>query len=143
MLTTMLAGSCLAFARFMFPRILFEPKTIFKAGFIPDYPIGTVSEKYLSSQQVWIVRTEDGLYALLAVCTHLGCTPKWLEAENKFRCPCHGSGFRRDGANFEGPAPKALERVKIALDEDGQLFVDKSQKFYFEKEEWDTSLLRV
>ena len=62
------------------------------------------------------------------MCTHLGCTPRWLVAENKFKCPCHGSGFHKNGINFEGPAPRPLERFKITLAEDGQLVVDKSVK---------------
>ena len=67
---------------------------------------------------VWIVRTPEdieqhasGFYSLSVTCTHLGCTPNYLSAENKFKCPCHGSGFRTTGVNFEGPAPRPLERV--------------------------------
>ena len=145
MIISMLLGSAIAFTRFMFPRVLFEPKTTFKAGFPDEYPVGTVSEKYKEPQAVWIIRTEEGLYALLARCTHLGCTPRWLEAENKFKCPCHGSGFHRDGVNFEGPAPRALERLKISLSDEGELVIDKSVKYFFEKGEWEKSdaLLKV
>ena len=137
MILSMIFGSLIAFTRFMFPRVLFEPKTTFKAGFPDEYPVGTVSEKYKESQGVWIVRTEEGFYSLLARCTHLGCTPRWLEAENKFKCPCHGSGFYRDGINFEGPAPRALERLKISLSDDGELLIEKSVKFIFEEGEWE------
>lgn len=122
--------------RFFFPRVLFEASPVFKAGYPDEYMIGEVSSKYLKSKQIWIVRDETGFYALSAICTHLGCTPRWLEAEKKFKCPCHGSGFHPSGINFEGPAPRPLERVKIALDETGQLVVDKSVKFLFEKGEW-------
>jgi cytochrome b6-f complex iron-sulfur subunit len=132
-------GSITAFVRFMFPRILFEPSSMFKAGPPDEYSIGEVSEKYLSDQGVWIVREEDGFYALLAKCTHLGCTPRWLQAENKFKCPCHGSGFSKAGVNFEGPAPRALERLLISLGEDGRLIVDKSRTFQYEKGEWNKS----
>ena len=62
--------------------------------------------------------------------------PRWLVAENKFKCPCHGSGFYRTGINFEGPAPRPLERLKIALSDDGQIVIDKSVKFLFEKGQW-------
>lgn len=122
--------------RFFFPRILFEMSPIFKAGSRDEYALGEVSSKWLKSKQVWIVREESEIYALYAVCTHLGCTPRWLETENRFKCPCHGSGFHRSGLNFEGPAPRPLERVKITLDENGQLVVDKSVKFFYEKGEW-------
>ena len=104
-LGTMLAGTL----RFMIPRVLFEPPTAFKAGFPTDFTIGEVSEKFKKSYRVWIVRSEEGIYALYAVCTHLGCTPRWLGPESKFKCPCHGSGFYKEGINFEGPAPRPLD----------------------------------
>ncbi len=45
----------------------------------------------------------------------------------KFKCPCHGSGFRITGINFEGPAPRPLERYAVRLAEDGQIEVDRSR----------------
>ena len=100
-----------------------------KPGSFPTTRIGEVSEKYKQDQRVWIVREETGIYAIFAKCTHLGCTPRWLTTENKFKCPCHGSGFFKSGLNFEGPAPRPLDRFKIAVGEDGQLVVDKGQVF--------------
>ena len=76
------------------------------------------------------------VYALASVCTHPGCTPSWLDGEQKFKCPCHGSGFYITGINFEGPAPRPLERVGIRLAEDGMLEVDKSVKFQEEMGQW-------
>ena len=128
--------SLLAAVRSAFPRILFQPPSTFKAGLPSDFTIGEVSEKFKKDQRVWIIRTEEGLYALFAKCTHLGCTPRWLAAENKFKCPCHGSGYYKDGVNFEGPAPRPLERFRIALAEDGQLVVDKSVVYRFERGDW-------
>jgi len=116
--------------------VLFTPPSTFKAGLPTDYAIGEVSEKFKKDQRVWIIRTEVGLYALFAKCTHLGCTPRWLAAENKFKCPCHGSGFYKTGVNFEGPAPRPLERLRITRAEDGQLLIDKSVKYLYEKGEW-------
>ena len=121
--------------RLMFPRVLFEPPSSFKAGNKADYTVG-VSEKYTPENRVWIVRESDYMFALIAVCTHLGCTPRWLSLEEKFKCPCHGSGFKRDGINFEGPAPRPLERAKIYIGDDGQIVVDKSVQFRWEKGEW-------
>ena len=133
---TVLGVSSLAFLRFMFPRVLFEPPSTFKAGYPDEYQVGTVSEKFKDTKRVWIARDEAGFYAILAICTHLGCTPRWLDAQSKFKCPCHGSGFTRDGVNFEGPAPRPLERVKIAFADDGQLLIDKAQRFRQELGEW-------
>ncbi len=131
-----LGVALLGFVRFLFPRVLFEPPAEFKAGSPADYAVGAVDTRWVISQRVWIIREEQGFYSLLAVCTHLGCTPKWLASENKFKCPCHGSGFYKSGVNFEGPAPRPLERVKIVLAEDGQILIDKGTTFRQEKGEW-------
>jgi cytochrome b6-f complex iron-sulfur subunit len=128
--------SLLAFVRSAFPRVLFTPPSTFKAGVPSDYTIGEVSEKYKQEHRVWIIREPDGFYALFAKCTHLGCTPRWLKVEEKFKCPCHGSGFRPTGINFEGPAPRPLERNRIVLAEDGQILIDKSRKFQYELGQW-------
>jgi cytochrome b6-f complex iron-sulfur subunit len=137
--------SLLGFLRSAFPRVLFTPPSTFKAGLPSDYTVGEISEKYKQEHRVWIVREEKGIYALFAKCTHLGCTPRWLKVEDKFKCPCHGSGFRKSGVNFEGPAPRALERFRIALADDGQLLVDMSVVYRYEKGDWDKpgAFLRV
>ncbi len=125
--------------RYLFPNVLYEPPSSFKAGLPSDYAIGEVDERWKEKYGVWIIRNEKILFALSTICTHLGCTPNWLPAEDKYKCPCHGSGFHRDGINFEGPAPRPLERYRVALDDDGQILVDKSRKFQFEKGQWKDS----
>ena len=132
----------LMLARFMFPNMIVEPPTTFKIGPPSDFPLGTVSTKYTAANGIWIVHTDqykgqDLIYVLASVCTHLGCTPSWLEGEQKFKCPCHGSGFYINGINFEGPAPRPLERVGVALAPDGVLEVDKAVKFQEEKGQWE------
>ena len=129
-------GYLTMFTRFMFPNVLFEPKQVFKAGFPDEYSVGEVSERWKDKYAAWVVRDEEKIYALSTVCTHLGCTPNWLGNENKFKCPCHGSGFYKTGINFEGPAPRPLERFKIALADDGQILIDKTKKYQQEKGEW-------
>jgi cytochrome b6-f complex iron-sulfur subunit len=131
-LGTMFIGSL----RFMFPRVLFEPSTVFKAGFPTDYTANTVSTRWIKDYRTWIVRTDQGFFAIFAQCTHLGCTPRWLDAEGKFKCPCHGSGFTMEGVNFEGPAPRPLEHCQISLAEDGQLQVDTAIRFREELGQW-------
>jgi cytochrome b6-f complex iron-sulfur subunit len=126
-----------ATARFMFPNVLFEPPSSFRAGRPDEFQVGVVDERFKEGFGVWLVRDREGIYALSTVCTHLGCTPNWLAAEQKFKCPCHGSGFYITGINFEGPAPRPLERYSIRLAEDGQVIVDKSQKFQQEKGQWE------
>lgn len=140
--------SLLGFIRSAFPRVLFQPPATFKAGFPSDYAVGEVSEKYKQEFRVWIVREDTGIYAVFAKCTHLGCTPRWQASENKFKCPCHGSGFFKTGLNFEGPAPRPLDRFKLSVGEDGQLVVDKSKTFKMNAgvepdEQYPDSILKV
>ena len=122
--------------RFLFPNVLFEPPQSFKIGYPDDFTVGKVDTRFKIKNAVWIIRNEEGIYALSTVCTHLGCTPNWLEVEQKYKCPCHGSGFRKTGINFEGPAPRPLERFKIVLSGDGQMLVDKTKKYQYEKGQW-------
>jgi cytochrome b6-f complex iron-sulfur subunit len=121
------AGYGTLFLRFLFPNVLFEPKQSFLAGFPEDYEIGKVSERFKGKHAVWIVRDTEKLYVLSTVCTHLGCTPNWLENDNKFKCPCHGSGFYKTGINFEGPAPRPLERFKVELNDEGEIPTGKGR----------------
>jgi len=113
------------FLRFFFPRTLFEPKTVFRIGYPSDYGFG-VDTKFQKDYRIWIVRNAEGIFVIYARCTHLGCTPDWKSGENKFKCPCHGSGFDTEGINFEGPAPRPLDRAKVELDAEGQIVVDTS-----------------
>jgi cytochrome b6-f complex iron-sulfur subunit len=137
------AAALAATGRFMFPNVLNEPPQQFKAGLPSEYGMG-VDERWKEKFGIWIVRVADenvephgsGFYALITVCTHLGCTPNYLSAENKFKCPCHGSGYRLTGINFEGPAPRPLERARIVLADDGQILVDKSRHFQYELGQW-------
>jgi cytochrome b6-f complex iron-sulfur subunit len=130
--------------RFMFPNVLAEPPSTVKIGLPSRYEPEDVNEGFKAEFGFWVVRSarvpgqngQDVLYALQSICTHLGCPPNWLAAEQKFKCPCHGSGFYITGINFEGPAPRPLERFKVALADDGQIMVDKSQRFQQELGQW-------
>jgi cytochrome b6-f complex iron-sulfur subunit len=121
-------GVILATLRFFFPRILYEPSQRFSAGKPEDYQVGEVSTRLQKEQRVWLIRNAEGMYALIAICTHLGCTPIWWSTEDRFKCPCHGSNFLIDGTNVAGPAPVPLFRAAIALDIAGNIVVDKSSQ---------------
>jgi cytochrome b6-f complex iron-sulfur subunit len=120
-----LASSAGATLKFIFPNVLYEPPQTFKAGKPEDYAVG-VSLRWTKAQRVWMIRTEEGIYAMWARCTHLGCTPNWFQAENRFRCPCHGSNYTTAGDVIAGPAPRPLYRCGIRLLPSGELLVDKS-----------------
>jgi len=114
--------------RFFFPRTLFEPKTSFRIGYPSDFGFG-VDTRFQQQYRIWVVRDTEGIFVIYAKCTHLGCTPDWVESESKFKCPCHGSGYDSEGRNFEGPAPRPMDRANVELDPEGQIVVDVSQLY--------------
>lgn len=139
-----IAGCALAFAgigagvvtvEYSSPNVMFEPPTTFRAGSSDDYPVNSVT--YLQDQQVYVVRTEKGLWAMSAVCTHLGCITQWKPESNLIACPCHGSKFEKDGKVQAGPAPRALPHFAVRLTADGALEVDKLETVK------ETEILRV
>jgi cytochrome b6-f complex iron-sulfur subunit len=131
-----LAAWCIAFFRFFLPRVLFEPATVFKIGYPADYALG-IDEKHLQKHRVWVDRTLDRLFVIYARCTHLGCTPDWKPAKNKFKCPCHGSGYDSEGINFEGPAPRPTDRARVEVARDGQTVVDVGHLYSWPKGQRD------
>jgi cytochrome b6-f complex iron-sulfur subunit len=124
----------LMFLRFFFPRVLYEPNTRFKIGYPTDFGFG-VDTKFQSQHRIWVVRNSEGIFVISAICTHLGCTPDWKASENKFKCPCHGSGYDAEGINFEGPAPRPMDRAHVELDPEGQIVVDLSHVYSWPKGE--------
>jgi cytochrome b6-f complex iron-sulfur subunit len=122
----------IAFFRFFLPRTLFEPATSFKIGYPSEFGLG-VDTKFQQKYRIWVDRTPDRLFVIYARCTHLGCTPDWKPSENKFKCPCHGSGYDNEGINFEGPAPRPMDRAKVDLAPDGQILVDVAKLYQWPK----------
>lgn len=117
-------GTSLAmFLRFFLPRAIFEPSSVFRIGFPGDYGVG-VDTKWQQQYRIWVNKSSDRLFVIYARCTHLGCTPDWRASENKFKCPCHGSGYDSEGINFEGPAPRPMDRAYVERDAEGQIVVN-------------------
>jgi cytochrome b6-f complex iron-sulfur subunit len=129
-----LATSFLMFLRFFLPRSIFEPSSVFRVGFPADYGLG-VDTKYQQQYRIWVDKTSDRLFVIYARCTHLGCTPDWKASENKFKCPCHGSGYDSEGVNFEGPAPRPMDRAHVELDAEGQIVVNVGKLYRWPKGE--------
>lgn len=101
----------------------------FTIGRLYDFPLNTFF--LLSAQNVFIYRDYEGVRALSAVCTHLGCV---LDiTEGGFQCPCHGSRFNDKGRVLSGPAPRSLAFYRVEVAPDGQLLVDMSQKVSYDE----------
>ncbi|HKG13813.1 MAG TPA: Rieske 2Fe-2S domain-containing protein [Pyrinomonadaceae bacterium] len=122
----------LSFLRFFLPRATFEPSPSFRIGFPGDYSLG-VDTKWQQQHRIWVVRNSERLFVIYARCTHLGCTPDWKASENKFKCPCHGSGYDSEGVNFEGPAPRPMDRAEVKLDAEGQIVVNTGKLYDWQK----------
>ena len=86
--------------------------------------------KTTATKSVWAVRQPDGAVTVFSpLCTHLGCGYHWDSGDLTFKCPCHGSGYDMEGRNFEGPAPRPMDRAHVELDAEGQIMVDTSRLY--------------
>lgn len=92
-----------------------------KAVFLTQ-PTGTVRD-YRSLGNFWLAKDAGGIYAMTAICTHMGCTVNGWNG-NVFPCPCHGSQYDLNGAVVQGPAPLPLNHFEVTTDANGFLVVD-------------------
>lgn len=80
------------------------------------------------SGQLYLVRMKDGGFLALSIkCTHLGCSIRWNEEQEKFICPCHSSEFDIKGNVLSPPAPTALDTYPVII-EQGIVKVDLGKK---------------
>ncbi|MCX6031902.1 MAG: ubiquinol-cytochrome c reductase iron-sulfur subunit [Chloroflexi bacterium] len=101
-----------------------EAPTAIPIGQPDSYALAALT--YIGAARAYIGRDSAGLYALDAVCTHLGCLVE-QSAGGGFACPCHGSHFSADGQVQSGPASKALRHLALELNQDGQVVVDRAR----------------
>jgi len=118
------AGSGVVTLDYLKPNVLFEPPTTFRAGSPVDYTEGTV--RFDKERKAYVIGGMGGIYAMSAVCTHLGCITRYRSDENVIACPCHGSRFDLEGDVVHGPAPKPLPWLEVTQDAAGNLVVDTS-----------------
>jgi cytochrome b6-f complex iron-sulfur subunit len=65
---------------------------------------------------------DHALYAVSAICTHMGCTVDYSKDAGQIGCPCHGSQFALDGSVIRGPAKQPLKRYNVTID-NGQVLI--------------------
>jgi len=111
--------------RLPMPSVLPESSSRVKLGAIADFTGSAMTP--FPEQRLWVFSDDQGLYAISAICTHLGCTVARQE-EGGFFCPCHGSRFDAQGKNISGPAPKPLLHLELYVSPDGQLVVDRKKE---------------
>ncbi|MEW6738825.1 MAG: ubiquinol-cytochrome c reductase iron-sulfur subunit [Nitrospirota bacterium] len=105
------------------PNVRYEESTKFKIGKPEDFPAGTVRK--LDDKGIFIFSKDDGIYAISAICTHLGCIVN--QVDWGFLCPCHGSRYNEHGKVIGGPAPRSLAWLEISEAIDGSLEVDTAK----------------
>jgi cytochrome b6-f complex iron-sulfur subunit len=120
------AGTAAFSYQFLSPNVLYEPSPVVNAGKPENYAMDSVTLDVNSG--IYLVRAQEGFFALSAVCTHLGCLTAWKPELGIIACPCHGSKFKRDGVKIEGPAPKPLPWLQTSLSDEGDLMVDRSKQ---------------
>ena len=108
---------------FWFPAAPYEPSKKSKIGLPEDFPKGETKMLTFEKENVFVFHNDEGLYAMSARCTHVGCavTP----TATGFICPCHGSKFDGNGKNTEGPAPTPLKWLAVSRAPDGQIVLDR------------------
>lgn len=99
------------------------------AGTVAELTVGQPQERRFSElvksgwqsekqdRTIWIVKKPDNsVVAYSSSCTHLGCGYRWVEAQQRFACPCHGSFFDINGTVLAGPAPRSLDTLPARVE---------------------------
>jgi len=69
------------------------------------------------------------LFVAIAICTHLGCIPKFRPqqvagiGEPGFYCPCHGGKYDTLGRRLDGPPPENLHLLPYVIENDSKLIL--------------------
>jgi cytochrome b6-f complex iron-sulfur subunit len=107
--------------KLLMPAVMPEASTRVKLGHPDEYPPGTT--KVFADKNLFVFSEPDGMYAISAICPHLGCIVSPLP-EGQFDCPCHGSKFNARGEVFTGPSPRGLDWLEIHRAPNGILYAD-------------------
>ena len=94
-----------------------DPSSIVVAGPVDRFDPGSVTA--FPQGRFYLARLADGGFlALHRECTHLGCTVPWIDAEERFVCPCHASSFDITGDVLSPPAPRPLDTFPVRIEND-------------------------
>lgn len=100
---------------------------VIKAGTLEEFPPGSIT--LVKEGRFYLSRLDDGSFiALWQRCTHLGCSIPWVEDEDQFHCPCHGSLYDKVGVVQGGPAPRPMDYFPVII-EGGEVYVNTEEAF--------------
>lgn len=111
--------AAISYLRQFFPRLAGEKKRI-ALDDPQKYPVDTFT--FLEEHNLYVYRDHEGIKAVSAICTHLGCILE--KGMDGFECPCHGSCYNDQGEVLSGPAPRNLAWYRISRDADGKIVVN-------------------
>jgi menaquinol-cytochrome c reductase iron-sulfur subunit len=65
-----------------------------------------------SQTAVYVLPAQAGQFRILSpVCPHLGCSIRWINAQNRFICPCHNGTFTAEGEYISGPPRRSMDAL--------------------------------
>ena len=116
-----LAGAMagISYFRQFFPRLAGEKRRI-PLGDPRKFPVDTFT--YLEEHKLFVYRDHEGIKAVSAICTHLGCILE--KSMDGFECPCHGSCYNQEGEVLSGPAPRDLAWYSVSRGADGRIMIN-------------------
>jgi cytochrome b6-f complex iron-sulfur subunit len=120
--------AAISYLRQFFPRLVGERQRIV-LGDPRRFPVDTFT--FLEEHSLFVYRDHEGVKAVSAICTHLGCT---LERSiDGFECPCHGSCYSNDGEVLSGPAPRNLSWFSVNKGADGNVVIYPGKSVPFDE----------
>jgi cytochrome b6-f complex iron-sulfur subunit len=116
-------SAAVSYLRQFFPRRAGERRRI-PLGDPQRFPVDTYT--FLADHNLFVYRDHEGIRAVSAVCTHLGCILE--KSTDGFSCPCHGSTYNEEGEVMSGPAPADLAWFEVTRAADGRIVIDPGKR---------------
>ena len=76
---------------------------------------GKKSIVYVNGFAVELTRRDGGVDGRSLLCTHQGCTVRWDEPTQRYKCPCHHGEYDAEGAVLVGPPPRPLAAYPVEI----------------------------
>ena len=104
----------------------YVPKVISIVPEVGDAGKTTIYVRKFNPDKDKVVEGEDSqpYVAISTRCAHLGCPVRYIQASQKFVCPCHGGVYGYEGQVEGGPPVRPLDRFYTKV-EAGRVMVGK------------------
>jgi menaquinol-cytochrome c reductase iron-sulfur subunit len=98
----------------------YVPKVISLVPQVGDAGKTTVYVRRFNPKKDKVVKGEESLpYVVISTrCAHLGCPVRYIQASEKFVCPCHGGVYGFQGQVEGGPPVRPLDRFYTRVTND-------------------------